>query len=305
MSVYNGAAELPATVESILGQEGVDFEFIIVNDGSTDRSAEILSGYLQADGRIKVMTQENLGLTRALIAGCEAAAGQYIARQDCGDVSAPGRLSAQKNRLDAEAQLNMVGTGARSWADGELLFETRMTSDELSSGLSGEVTSKVFGPPHHGSVMFRKSAYANVGGYRPQFYFAQDLDLWLRLSEIGKVAMINEVFYEATLTPGAISGLYRAEQERLKSLALECRSARLAGESEQLLLETAAQIRKTDKRGDFSTAKAKGHYFIGSCLQDSAPEKARAHFRAALRLNPFHWRAAGQWCRSFYKARAL
>ena len=75
MSVYNGASNLAATMDSILSQEGVELEFIVVNDGSTDRTGEILDDYARRDGRVRVIHQENTGLTRALIRGCAAASG--------------------------------------------------------------------------------------------------------------------------------------------------------------------------------------------------------------------------------------
>src|SRR5919197_1200716 len=95
MSVYNGAANLRETIDSILNQEGVSLEFIIVNDGSTDESPRILAEYAERDLRINIIRQENQGLTRALIRGCAAAQGTYIARQDTGDISLPGRLIQQ------------------------------------------------------------------------------------------------------------------------------------------------------------------------------------------------------------------
>src|SRR4029079_15350055 len=96
MSVYNGAETLHETMESILSQERVAIEFIIINDGSTDGSDDILSQYARKDPRVRVIHQKNKGLTCALIRGCEEAKGEYIARQDVGDVSMPDRLRRQK-----------------------------------------------------------------------------------------------------------------------------------------------------------------------------------------------------------------
>src|SRR5215472_5045758 len=92
MSVYNNAPDLARTLDSILSQEGVDFEFIVVNDGSSDQSGQILNKYAQRDSRLRIIHQENAGLTRALIRGCDVARGEYIARQDAGDFSLPDRL---------------------------------------------------------------------------------------------------------------------------------------------------------------------------------------------------------------------
>jgi glycosyltransferase involved in cell wall biosynthesis len=85
--VYNGAFCLAKTLDSILSQEGVEFEFIVVNDGSSDKSGQILNDYAQRDSRLRIIHQENTGLTRALIRGCDAVRGEFIARQDAGDIS--------------------------------------------------------------------------------------------------------------------------------------------------------------------------------------------------------------------------
>jgi len=85
MSVYNGGTALAATLDSVLAQEGVAFEFIVVDDGSTDGSGALLDDHAQRDERLRVIHQDNRGLTRALIRGCAAARGPFIARQDAGD----------------------------------------------------------------------------------------------------------------------------------------------------------------------------------------------------------------------------
>src|SRR5262245_12696845 len=95
MSVYNGASSLSVTMNSVLSQAGVDLEFVIVNDGSTDGTGEILDDYALSDSRVRVIHQKNTGLTGALILGCAAATGEFIARQDVGDTSLPGRLAFQ------------------------------------------------------------------------------------------------------------------------------------------------------------------------------------------------------------------
>src|SRR2546430_3305175 len=105
MSVYNGAAHLAATLDSILAQTLSDFELIAVDDGSTDGTLPILAVYARRDPRIRVITQENRGLTRALIRGCEEARAPLIARHDAGDLSDPRRLEEQVARFDVSAEL--------------------------------------------------------------------------------------------------------------------------------------------------------------------------------------------------------
>ena len=108
MSVYNGAKYLRESVESILSQKSVDFEFIIVNDGSTDDSENILDEYAVQDNRIRIIKQKNMGLTQALIRGCNEARGTYIARQDANDVSLQGRLKKQLEYLKSHGMSSKV-----------------------------------------------------------------------------------------------------------------------------------------------------------------------------------------------------
>ena len=136
MSVYNGASNLAATMDSILSQEGVEFEFIVVNDGSTDKTGEILDDYARRDDRVRVIHQENTGLTRALIRGCAAATGEFIARQDAGDVSLAGRLALQLDVFRNNSNVVMTSCGTRFVGPGnEVLYEVCQAGDELHRGL--------------------------------------------------------------------------------------------------------------------------------------------------------------------------
>src|SRR6516164_7854765 len=161
MSVYNGATDLAVTMDSILLQEGVDLEFIVVNDGSTDKSGEILDDYARRDDRVRVIHQENTGLTRALIRGCALATGEFIAREDAGDVSLPGRLAAQLNVFKNNVSVVMTSCGTRfAGPDGEVLYEVCQTGDELHRGLQH---IEIKGTSSHPSVMFKRKSYETVG----------------------------------------------------------------------------------------------------------------------------------------------
>ena len=93
MGVYNGGAALTESVNSVLEQSDVALELVVVDDGSTDGSASLLDSLAAQNARLRVIHQKNSGLTLALIRGCEAARGDFIARQDCGDRSLPGRFA--------------------------------------------------------------------------------------------------------------------------------------------------------------------------------------------------------------------
>ncbi len=111
MAVFNGEQYLQEAIESILRQTFDNFEFVIIDDGSTDKTVEILNRF--SDERIKRLTNEsNIGLTRSLNRGIRFSRGEYIVRQDADDVSLPERLAKQVAYLDAHSMVGLVGTSA-------------------------------------------------------------------------------------------------------------------------------------------------------------------------------------------------
>ena len=109
MGVFNAAAALEGSLQSLLAQTGVEVEIIAVNDGSRDASGSLLDEWAARDGRLRVLHQENLGLTAALRRACAAARGKFIARHDADDVSLPGRLEAQVRYLEAHPEIPTLG----------------------------------------------------------------------------------------------------------------------------------------------------------------------------------------------------
>lgn len=297
MSVHNGAASLRSTLDSILGQSDCSLEFIVVNDGSSDDTAAILEEYAGLDQRLRVLHQENTGLTRALKRGCAEARGEFIARQDAGDVSLPGRLELQLAFLRGHPEAVMAACAVQVlgprfeplWVNSRVLLE-------LDRGLRGLDLRSVRGPPHHGGTMFRRAAYLRVGGYRRQFAVAQDLDLWLRLIELGQCLGMEEVLYTARLEAGSISSRRRDEQVRLTSLALACARARRERGNDSDLLQQVAEARSSVSPLS-GRERARFYYFVASCLRLQNPEMARAYFREALRENPLHLKALLNWMR--------
>lgn len=301
MGVYNGANYLAQTIDSVLRQTFEDFEFLIIDDGSTDpQTPLILAQYADSDDRIKVVSRTNEGLTRALAEGCERASGRYIARIDVGDSMAPERLSAQKRILDSFPDCHLVSSAvAFNGPEWEPMWVNcgRPPSDEPipvineepNSGLNADI-------PHHGSVMFRQSAYEEAGGYRPQFYYGQDWDLWYRLAELGQFLLLPQVFYRARFFPDAISMVNNERQRLLAALSLQAHCLRKKGRSDQAVLEQAANIRP-DKGEQTTTARrthSKGYYFIGEALRRRDNPKCRDYFKEAIKASPF---SARSWYR--------
>jgi len=297
MGVFNGAAGLPGTLDSILAQTERDFELIVVDDGSSDETPEILRRYAAEDDRIRVITQQNGGLTRALIAGCAAARGAFIARHDAGDRSLPERLAKQHTLLTGNRDLAFVS----SWTElvgpeDESLMTAKGTGrarEPVAILDARERWGVIDGPAHHGSVMFSRDAYERAGGYRAEFYVGQDWDLWYRLAALGKFQMIEEVLYIARLTPNDLSVTAKDQQERIATITRAALDARLRGEDDSAIIARAAAIRPRTKRSRYR--RAAGLYFIGEALRRNGDSRAARYFTRAIAASPFYWRAWLRW----------
>jgi len=296
MSVYNGADRLRETMESVLSQEGVSLEFIVIDDGSTDGSDAILGNYARHDTRVRIMHQENQGLTRALIRGCEAARGKYIARQDAGDIALPNRLRLQKAVLDrhedcvfASCWTSMIGPMDEylftSKGKGLASSPIRILSKKKEEWVVTE------GPTHHGSVMFRREAYVKAGGYRAAFYYAQDWDLWYRLAALGTFAMVDKCLYRGRITPGSISSSSRDRQAAYARLSHKAITLRLSGNSDVAVVQEAERLLPHKSHVIRRSDQGRTMYFIGKCLVNNNDPRATRYFLNAISSDPFLLRA--------------
>lgn len=293
MGVYNGGDRLAPTVESVLAQEDVDLELVVVDDGSTDDSGAILEGYSRRDVRVRLVRQENRGLTRALMRGCAEARGDFIARQDCADRYLPGRLARTIDVLHANPGVDLVSCGVRVLGPaGEYLYDVVLGPGDATAPLLALELAAIRGPIH-ASVTFRRSAYERAGGYREEFYFAQDLDLWTRMAERGRHEALGEILLEFSLDESSLSGANRPRQIELATLILECARARRTGGDEHPILERARAIRPIP-RSRSAFERAAFNYFVGVCLQKRGAPDARRYFLRALRNNPLHIKSAAR-----------
>lgn len=296
MSIHNGAEQLEETIDSVLRQTMGEFEFIIVDDGSSDeRVIGILNRYHQADSRVRVISRPNTGLTLALREGCALACGHHIARIDAGDVMLPERLEQQAAILDRFEDCVLVTSRVEfcgpCWeplwtirGKPELAGPATVVNTDPVRGLDADV-------PHHGSVMFRKAAYEHAGGYRQQFYYGQDWDLWYRLAEIGKFHAIATVLYKARYSPSAISMTQSHRQSAIAECSLKAHLARKKGVDEGPALEKAAAIRPDAENAMADGAVSDGNYFIGEALRRASNPACRRYLRASIRNRPFQVRA--------------
>ncbi|NRB20929.1 MAG: glycosyltransferase [Rhodobacteraceae bacterium] len=178
MGVHNGAKYLSEAIDSILSQSFRDFEFIIIDDGSSDATVEILGEFSRRDSRLQCISLEtNLGLSHALNLGIQKASGSLIARMDCDDVSGPERFELQLAAMETTGA-DLLGTFAYSLsASGAIKARKPLPVSEEAIALRLPHRNCIV----HPSVMVKKTVLEDVGGYNEEFMNSQDYDLWLRL----------------------------------------------------------------------------------------------------------------------------
>ena len=186
MAVKNGERFLEKSVRSILAQTLRNFELIVVDDGSNDRTAEILDRF--GDVRMKIVTQPNRGLAASLNRGVSLARTDVIARMDADDVAMPERLEKQLEFLRSNPDVGVVGSATvviNGSGDELRQWTPAISGHDIRNAL---MRANQFA---HASVMFSKSVFNDVGGYS-DMPFAQDYDLWLRVAGVSKVANLQE-----------------------------------------------------------------------------------------------------------------
>lgn len=186
MPVYNGATYLREAIDSILAQTFVDFEFLIINDGSTDLSETIIASY--DDSRIKYLKNDhNRGLVNTLNLGIEAAQGEYIARMDADDISLPARFATQVAFLDQQPNVGACGTGYRYF--GEVNEEKLLPSDPQEAFVLLSSTSCL----GHPTSMIRKSVLDHHSiRYESDYEYAEDYAFWIRISQVASLCSLPE-----------------------------------------------------------------------------------------------------------------
>ena len=224
MAVRNGEAYLRDAMDSILAQTLGDFEFIVVDDGSTDGTLSILEDYARLDFRVRVLSQAPQGLGPALNRAISVARGKYIARMDADDVALPERLSRQVAFLEAHPDVGLLGTAVCEVDPGghpRAVFMMPEGDKQLRRALIR------YNPFFHASVMIRRSVLDRVGLYTEEMHWAEDYDLWMRLARHTRLANLQEVLlHRRTEYSGSHSVRHEREQVR-HALAIRWRAIRM------------------------------------------------------------------------------
>lgn len=180
MPVWNGAEYLREAIDSILNQTFSNFEFIVIDDGSTDSTPSILDSY--KDPRLKVFRQEHAGIVSTLNFGVTQAQGDWIARQDADDVSHPRRLELQWLSVQERPDVTLCHTNFQI-LDGHIVRRAPARFPRSKALVALRLCFQC--PIVHSTVMFRKSAFYKAGGYKPEERHAEDYSLWARMIEDG------------------------------------------------------------------------------------------------------------------------
>jgi len=219
MAVYNGAEYLAQAIESILNQSFEDFEFIIVDDGSSDETPQILADYAAHDARIKIISQENTGLTPALNVGLKACKAPLIARQDCDDISYPHRLKEQYDFMSAAENSDVVLLGG---VCDDLHLNGSKPVWPHNSAVQIKEIIYLKSPFAHSTVMFHRDKALSLGGYDESYKTSQDMEFWMRLFQVGRVEMLKTPILLRRILGGSISSkrkwrqFYDSSRARLK-----------------------------------------------------------------------------------------
>jgi len=281
MCVYNGEKYLRSALESILSQTFREFEFIIVNDGSSDNTSLILNGY--ADPRIKLINNPvNSGLTKSLNIAVMASKGEFIAQMDADDISTPDRIEKQLKAFETGQSIGMVGTNMRFIDEnGNPVSTTAFPSNQ------DEVAALLMKHYCCGQVMYRRDAMVKVGHFDERYTCAQDYDIALRIAEHFSVTNINDITYEYRIHPDSISSYKRKQQTEFADFARRSAVERRAGNKPlQLAVKEITVEQPRNKNRDKLLADYK-LAFAASLLLIGKKDDSRHIARAVMDKHPF------------------
>ncbi|MDH3974331.1 MAG: glycosyltransferase [Deltaproteobacteria bacterium] len=226
MSVYNGERWLSESIDSVLNQSYNNFELIVIDDGSTDKSVNILNHYMIKDKRIRVFhNKQNIGLTRSLNRGLELSQGKFIARIDCDDIWHPEKLSKQIEYLEEHPYISIVGTACNVIDENGHVSETqkiRFVKEDKSIRQS----IVKFNPFTHSSILFKKDVYKELGGYNNSFEFAQDYEYWIRILQRYKGDNLAQALTFRRNSPSCIT-IKREKKQRWFAIKVKCKAIKL------------------------------------------------------------------------------
>ncbi len=292
MSAYNEEEYIQNSINSILNQSITDFELIIIDDCSNDKTVDLIKEF--SDSRISLIQNDtNIGLPRSLNIALGKASGKYIARMDADDISLSNRLEKQAKYLESHPDVHVVGSYTRQIGTNGEFFGVETYPE---GGRSVEQLKNQGPGVAHPSVMIRRSSLEHVNNYREPFKYAQDLDLWIRMSrEFGKdfLQIIPEPLVEYRLTPSQYSR--HSVNDIYESYAGE-----YLGRETELEDRIKREVKRRKKQHDSSKGEVMYHYRAGRLLLDRQKRsRASKQFLLAIfcsPLSPHGWYGSALAC---------
>lgn len=253
MPAYNAAPYLREAVDSILGQTLTDFELLVVDDGSTDETVEILNGY--RDPRLRVvLSPSNQGVTAALNRGLDLAAGRYIVRMDADDISLPDRLDKQVRYLDEHPEIGVCGGSIHGFND-KREFDPPVPHPQWHEPMACTLP---FGTVLlHPTVIFRSELFRDGLRYDPDYPHAEDYELWCRLARITRLAVLPAIVLRYRMHGHSVSSrFHRIQMETTQRIRIrEVRAIGVEPTPEDAVLHHAVSGAKLPPGGTLDDAR--------------------------------------------------
>jgi glycosyltransferase involved in cell wall biosynthesis len=282
MPAYNTAPYIAEAIQSVLAQDFTDFELLIVDDGSTDNTIQVIKSF--TDPRIRLIRQGHAGIAAALNRGLQEAQGEYIARFDADDICLPGRLCRQVDFLESHPDYVICGGEAEYISDqGEHLFHFRC------AGYSHEdIMARLYVrcPFIHSAVMYRRHEVLRAGGYSLDAHNFEDYLLWVQLKKLGRYCNLPYQLIKVRFNPASVTIDEKWRGRRFRQLKSSViRQGYVTPEQEK---ELAGIIQSQDLR------KIKEGAYYALCgkkflVNNHQPHKARTHLSRAIRVYPLRW----------------
>ena len=282
MPAYNAERFIREAVDSILSQSFRDFELIIIDDGSKDGTASIIQSY--SDERIRLIQKENEGVATTLNRGIELAKGQYIWRHDADDVSKTDRLEKQVQFMNEHPDVVLCATQIAFMTERGNIAPTKRQPKEQWFGdkETKEVTIddfSPFSPITHATILVRTQVMKKLNGYRTAFPTSEDIDLWMRILDLGKMVVMHDCSYFVRLSSTSATAVHGWKNEFYRELAKTYWRQRKDGNQDDLEINGFIKEPKAPKAPSNSTGKP-GRTFRSDLL----------NFHYSVHLNARDWR---------------
>jgi glycosyltransferase involved in cell wall biosynthesis len=269
MPVYNAGKYLRQAINGVLNQTFTDFELVIINDGSTDNSEEIIISYY--DNRIVYLKQANQGVARTLNNGLKMCKGKYIRRHDADDISEPYMLENQINFLLQHPDISFVSTQCAFMSNrSKIAYKYRQPKTLIFEGKDYVFAKREhfnhYSPVVHGTVLGPTNIFKEFNGYRTEFLTSEDNDLWLRIIEKYQFAVLNQCPYYLRLSGGSATQMHKSSITYYHQLCLNYANQRFNLGSDPIIRGEKVPSPPINQEDNKPIVPAKGKIFRNDLL---------------------------------------